>query len=70
MTRRVRGAWLATAFAALAVLGGVLVTDTPQCPGSKCQVVAAAPHGVDDSPPVVPTPTVLKNWPIMLSSKR
>lgn len=55
MTRRVRSAWLATAFAALAVLGGVLVTDTPRCPGSKCQVVAAAPHGVDDPHPAVPT---------------
>jgi hypothetical protein len=56
---------LATAFAALAVLGGVLVTDAPRCPGSKCQVVAAAPHGVDDPHPAVPTsePAVLSVLP-------
>jgi lipoprotein-anchoring transpeptidase ErfK/SrfK len=48
----------------LAVLGGVVVTDTPQCPGSKCQVVAA-PRDLAASDPVVPTsaPAVLSIAP-------
>jgi lipoprotein-anchoring transpeptidase ErfK/SrfK len=56
---------LAAAFAVLAVLGGVLVTDTPQCPGSKCQVVAAPPRDLSASDPVVPTsaPAVLSVVP-------
>ena len=55
-SRRARGAWLATAFAVLAVLGGVVVTDSRQCPGT-CQVVAAPRGLVEAAPPPVPTST-------------
>ena len=41
-TRRVRGACLAAVFAVLAVLGGVVVTTTPDC-ADHCQTLTAAP---------------------------
>jgi lipoprotein-anchoring transpeptidase ErfK/SrfK len=55
---------LAAAFAVLAVLGGVLVTATPQCPGNHCQVVAA-PRDLSQAAPAVPdsTPAVLSVTP-------
>jgi lipoprotein-anchoring transpeptidase ErfK/SrfK len=46
---------VATAFAVLIVLGGVVVTDSRQCPGT-CQVVAA-PRGLAEAAPAVPTST-------------
>jgi lipoprotein-anchoring transpeptidase ErfK/SrfK len=50
-TRRVRGACLAAVFAVLAVLGGVVVTTTPDC-ADHCQTMTAAPV-----PQAVPRPS-------------
>jgi lipoprotein-anchoring transpeptidase ErfK/SrfK len=52
-TRRVRGACLAAVFAVLAVLGGVVVTTTPDC-ADHCQTLTAAPV-----PQAVPRPSPL-----------
>ena len=52
-TRRVRGACLAAVFAVLAVLGGVVVTTTPDC-ADHCQTITAAPV-----PQAVPRPSPL-----------
>ena len=52
-TRRVRGACLAAVFAVLAVLGGVVVTTTPDC-ADHCQTMTAAPV-----PQAVPRPSPL-----------
>src|ERR1700712_2165324 len=51
-TRRVRGAWLASVFAVLAVLGGVVVSGSERCPHG-CQVTAA-PRDLSESQPAVP----------------
>jgi lipoprotein-anchoring transpeptidase ErfK/SrfK len=50
-TRRVYGACLAVVFAVLAVLGGVVVTTTPDC-ADRCQTTIAAPI-----PQVAPRPS-------------
>ena len=52
-TRRVSGACLAAVFAVLAVLGGVVVTTTPDC-ADHCQTMTAAPV-----PQAVPRPSPL-----------
>ncbi len=52
-TRRVSGASLAAVFAVLAVLGGVVVTTTPDC-ADHCQTITAAPV-----PQAVPRPSPL-----------
>jgi hypothetical protein len=50
-TRRIRGACLAAAFAVLAVLGGIVVTDATDC-AQRCQVLA------DGQPPqAAPSPS-------------
>jgi lipoprotein-anchoring transpeptidase ErfK/SrfK len=51
-TRRVRGAWLAAAFAVLAVSGGVVLTTVHQ----PTRTVVAAPQVSADSKPAVPAP--------------
>jgi lipoprotein-anchoring transpeptidase ErfK/SrfK len=53
-TRRVRGACLAAVFAVLAVLGGVVVTATPDC-ADRCQTLTAAPV-----PQAAPRPSPLE----------
>ena len=54
-TRRVRGACLAAVFAVLAVLGGVVVTATPDC-ADHCQTLTAAPvpQAAPRPSPIVP----------------
>jgi hypothetical protein len=54
-TRRVRGACLAAVFAVLAVLGGVVLTATPDC-GDGCQTLTAAPvpQAAPRPSPIVP----------------
>jgi lipoprotein-anchoring transpeptidase ErfK/SrfK len=54
-TRRVRGACLAAVLAVLAVLGGVVVTATPDC-ADHCQTLTAAPvpQAAPRPSPIVP----------------
>jgi lipoprotein-anchoring transpeptidase ErfK/SrfK len=54
-TRRVRGACLAAVFAVLAVLGGVVVTATPDC-ADHCQTLTATPvpQAAPRPSPIVP----------------
>jgi lipoprotein-anchoring transpeptidase ErfK/SrfK len=68
-SRRVHGAWLASVFAVLTVLGGVVVSGSERCPNG-CQV-SAAPRDLSDSEPVVPTstPAVLAIMPSPASDK-
>ena len=70
-TRRVRGAWLASVFAVLAVLGGVVVSGSERCPRG-CQVNAAPRDlSASESQPAVPasTPAVLAVMPAPASGK-
>ena len=68
-TRRARGAWLAASFAVLAVLGGVVVSDSGRCVHG-CQIVAA-PRSLAEAQPVVPpsTPAALAVMPLPASDK-
>jgi lipoprotein-anchoring transpeptidase ErfK/SrfK len=54
-TRRVRGACLAAVFAVVAVLGGVVLSTTPDC-ADHCQTVTAAPvpQALPRPSPIVP----------------
>lgn len=54
-TRRAQGACLAVVFAVLAVLGGVVLTTTPDC-ADHCQTVTAAPvpQAAPRPSPIVP----------------
>lgn len=54
--RRVRGACLAAVLAILAVLGGVVVSATPDC-ADRCETLAAGP--APQPPPPAPTPARL-----------
>ncbi|MGH3640803.1 MAG: L,D-transpeptidase, partial [Mycobacterium sp.] len=68
-SRRVHGAWLASVFAVLTVLGGVVVSGSERCPHG-CQVIAA-PRDLSQSEPVVPTstPAALAIMPAPASDK-
>ena len=62
-SRRIRGAWLASVFAVLAVLGGVVVSSSQSC--SRDCTPMAAPRDMSNTRPAVPpsTPAVLAVMP-------
>ena len=59
LDRRARGAWLAALLGVLAVLGGVVVTNRPDC-AEHCQVVAA---GIQQPAPSPTEPPALRVRP-------
>jgi len=61
-TRRVQGACLAVVLAILAVLGGVVVSTTPEC-GDHCPTVTAAPVPQAVSKPTAPQPAAVWTAP-------
>ncbi|MCW2564093.1 MAG: hypothetical protein JWQ31_2653, partial [Mycobacterium sp.] len=61
-TRRVRGACLAAVCAVIAVLGGVVLSTTPDCAG-RCQTLTAAPVPQVAAKPAPPQPAAVWTAP-------